>query len=438
MLLCDGELGAEIYLAASTRDQASILFEIIAGMVRQSPALSKHLKILDSRKRIIYSKTNSFLVAIAAEAGQAHGTNSSCVIYDELHSAPNRELYDVLQTSQGAREQPLFLVISTSGHDRHSIMYEVHDYGQKVRDGIIQDKHFLPAIYSAPDEADWTQEQTWKLANPNYGISISKEYLKKECKKAKELPAYQNTFRQLHLSQWTESEVAWIPLDHWRECSVDDFPPLDGRECYGGLDLSSTRDLSAFALAFPVQDKVYLKVFSWIPKDNARERENRDRVPYATVWEREENANLTLTPGNVVDYTFIKHKILELAQKYDLREIRYDRWNATEIIVNLQDEGLEMVAMGQGFASMSAPCKEMEKRILEHSLVHDNNAVLNWCVSNVSVASDPANNIKCIKPEYKESRKIDCVVASIMALSGVMARQDETLIYNSRGIISLG
>jgi len=315
-------------------------------------------------------------------------------------------------------------------------MYEVHDYGQKIRDEIIRDPYFLPAIYSAPEDEDWTLEKTWRLANPNYGVSISKEYLKKECEKAKQLPAYQNSFRQLHLSQWTESAVAFIPLSHWRECAVDDFPPLDKRECYGGLDLSSTRDLSAFSLAFPIQDKVYLLVWSWIPKDNARERENRDRVPYR-LWEREENANLTLTSGNVVDYTFIKHKILELASKYDIREIRYDRWNSTEIIVNLQDEGLNLVAMGQGFASLTAPSKEFEKRILEHTLIHNNNPVLNWCVSNVSVQSDPSGNIKPVKPEYKEARKIDCVVASIMALSGVMGRQDDQLIYNSRGLLTI-
>lgn len=436
MLLCDKELGAEIYLAASTRDQAGILFSIIAGMVQQNPALSKHLKVLDSRKRIVFPKTNSFLCAIAAEAGAQHGTNSSCVIYDELHSAPNRDLYDVLQTSQGAREQPLFLVISTSGYDRHSIMYEVHRYGEQVRDKVIDDKHFLPAIYSAPEDADWTKEETWKLANPNYGVSISKDYLKKECKKAQQLPAYENTFRQLHLSQWTEQQVRWIPLEHWRQSAVEEMPNLKVQTCYAGLDLSSTRDLSAFALAFPVQDKVYLKVWTWIPAENAKEREDRDKVPYR-VWSKDPLSQLTLTPGNVIDYAYIKHKILQLAEQYDIKEIRYDRWNATEIILQLADEGLTLVPMGQGYASMTAPCKEFEKRVLEHTLLHDNNPVLNWNVSNVAVMTDPAGNIKTCKPEHKEARKIDAVQASIMALSGVMGRQEEDLIYNTRGILTI-
>jgi len=256
---------------------------------------------------------------------------------------------------------------------------------------LIQDKHFLPVLYSAPEEADWTQPSTWKLANPNYNISISHEYLQKECKKAQELPAYENTFRQLHLSQWTEQQTRWIQTKQWEACKGN-FPDLKNLEAFGGLDLSSTRDTSAFALAIPYKGKIYLKVWTWIPSTNAKRREDKDRVPYRT-WKKNPLAQLELTDGNTIDYRWIEAKVRELAKIYDIKEIAYDRWHANELVRNLQDDGLEMVAFGQGFASMNSPSKEFEKRILEATLVHDENPLLNWQVSNVSVATPAPSRI---------------------------------------------
>lgn len=430
MLLADNELGAEVICSANSRDQASILYEIIQGMVKQNSALLKRLTVLETRKRITYPATNSYLSAISADAGTHHGLNASCVIFDELHAAPNRDLYDVLTTSQGSRTQPLFLITTTSGWDRQSICYELHEYAEKVRDGIIIDPSFLPAIYSAPEEADWKEEKTWREANPNYGISIDSEYLKKECKKAQQLPSYENTFRQLHLSQWTESKQTWIPQTEWDNCQAN-FPDLTNCECYGGLDLSSTRDTSAFVLAFPYQDKVYLKAYFWIPQDNMKAREDEQRVPYRT-WLKNDKANLVATSGNVVDDRFIEKQIIELAKLYQVKEIRYDRWSANRLVASLADENLTLVPMGQGFASMSSPSKQLETWIMDKTLQHDSNPLLNWQVSNVATATDPSGNIKPVKPEHKNAKKIDGVVAAIMAISGCMSQQKDTHIFDGR------
>jgi len=431
MLLCDNEQGGECYLASTTRDQSGILYDIISGMVRQQKALSSRLKILDSRKRLVYQKTNSFLCAIAAEAGAQHGNNASCIVYDELHAAKTRELYDVLQTSTGAREQPLFLITSTSGWDRHSIMFEIHNYACQVRDGVIDDPTFLPAIYSADEKEDWTDKKTWQKANPNYDVSISHDYLEKECKRAQELPAYENTFRCLHLCQWVEQQTRWLPLSHWQQCQGE-LPDLSNVPCYGGLDLSNTRDLSSFSLVWPLDGNVYVKTWSWMPKENARERIKTDRVPY-DIWAKE--GHVIQTDGNVIDYRSILETIRNLATEYDVRTIAYDRYNACPVVLELQAEGLDMVAFGQGYVSMSAPSKELEKRILEHTIIHDGNPLMTWAVSNVSCATDPAANIKPVKPEHKDSKRIDPVVATVMALGMVLAQGEQVNVYDTRGLI---
>lgn len=417
---CDGEQGAEIYLAASDRDQASLVYEVMAGMIRKSPYLKKKFRVLDSRKRILFPSSNSFISAIAADAASAHGYNSHFICFDELHAQPNRELHDVLSTSTGSRDQPFFLSITTAGHDRYSICRLEHDYAKKVCDGSVIDHTYLPVIFAANEEDDWTSEKTWKKANPNYDISINSDYLIKECKKAQEQPSYENTFKRLHLNIWTEQETRWIRMADFNQC-VAELPDLSGRECWAGLDLSSTLDLSSIVLAFPVDEKVYLIPYFWIPENNAAYKEKLDKVPYRQ-WAKDPKANLTMTPGDVIDYRFIEAKIIELSKQYDIQEIRFDRYNSTEIVQNLMDESINMVQFGQGFVSMSAPSKELEKRIIEHSIIVDN-PVFTWMAGNVSVITDAAGNIKPVKPQHHDSKRIDGIIAAVMGLSGSMTRQ---------------
>ena len=427
VLFCDGEPGAELYSAAADREQASLVFDQAKGMVLHEPELEGRAKVYT--KAIVYESQGSAYKAISADAATKHGYNTHLAIVDELHAQPNRDLVDVLMTSTGARRQPLVMHITTSDFERESICNEKHEYACKVRDGIIDDPSFLPVIYEAQRDDDWTDPGVWAMANPNLGVSVSREYLERECKRAKETPTFLNTFKRLHLNIRTESDVAWLPIDAWDRCKAEALE-LGGRKCWGGLDLSSNRDLTAFALAFPLDDgKWALKTWFWIPKDNARKRERDDRVPYIT-WSRQ--GHIKLTEGNVVDYDVVKADIAALHKRFNICQIGVDRWQATHITTQLQGDGFDMVPFGQGFASMSAPSKEFEKLVMGGQMVQDVNPVMRWCISNTMVETDAAGNIKPSKK--KSTERIDGTVAGIMAVGCGVANKGGPSVYNSRGL----
>ena len=261
---------------------------------------------------IVVEATGSELKVVSAEAYTKHGVNAHGVIIDELHAQPNRELVDVLTTSTGARRQPLIIYITTADFDRESICNEKYDYACKVRDGIIADPAFLPVIYEAQRDDDWTSPAVWARANPNLGVSVSREYLERECRRAQETPTYENTFKRLHLNLRTQQDVRWLSIEAWDACGDEpvDESALDGQACFAGLDLSTTTDVSALALVFPDSDGTVAVVSRfWIPGDNAEKRERRDRVPYQT-WCRQ--GLIDMTPGNVIDYERIRSAINEL------------------------------------------------------------------------------------------------------------------------------
>jgi len=417
----DGEQGAECYCAAADKDQATLLFDQTAAMVRYYEDLDSNVKIYQATKCIRRDATNSIFRSISADAATKHGFNSHLVLVDELHAQPNRDLVDVLCTSTGSRKQPLIVFITTSDFERPSICNEKHDYARKVRDGLLDDATFLPAIYEALLEDDWKAPETWYKANPNLGKSISLEYIEKECKRAQEVPSYENTFKRLHLNIRTEQDVRWLQMDKWAKCGGE-LPDLKGRECYGGLDLSSTTDISSLCLAFPEEDGSYsLLSYNWIPGDNAHKRERTDRVPYLT-WEKQ--GHMTLTDGNVIDYDVIRRDINDLNEIYNIKTICIDRWNSTQLTTQLSGDGLDVMAFGQGFASMSAPTKELEKIVLGEQLRHGDNPVLRWSASNVTVEEDAAGNLKPSKK--KSTERIDPIVATIMALGGAMERTKST------------
>jgi phage terminase large subunit-like protein len=433
LLFADKEMGAQIYGAAGDRDQASIVFRVAAEMVRRSPILSKEAKVIDSTKRIVVMKTASFYRAIPADASGSHGFNASGVVVDEVHVQPNRDLIDVLNTSTGARRQPLTFYITTAGYDKHSICWELHDYATKVRDGVIQDETFLPVLYNVAETDDWRSPDVWAKANPSLGTTLKPDYLAGECKRASEVPAYENTFRRLHLNQWTAQDTRWLPLTAWDECEGD-MPDLEGRMCYGGIDLSSTTDLSAFALLFPLDEGGYaVKVWTWVPEDNIERRERRDRVPYG-LWAKQ--GHIEMTPGNVIDYDFIRAKINDLRVQYDVREIAYDPWNATQLVTQLSGDGVEMFPLRQGFASLTGPTKELEKAVLGRLIKHDGNPVLRWAVDNVTVETDPAGNLKPSKSKSRE--RIDPVVAVINAIDRATRHEDGGSVYEEMGLSSVG
>lgn len=432
-LFCDGEIGAEIYCAAAERDQASLVWNMAKRQVLNEPVLERNCKIYNALKSIVIDSNGSFCKPISAEADTKHGFNVHMACIDELHVQRTSELVDVLETGTGARTQPLILYVTTSDYQRESICNTKYEYAAKVRDGVIDDPAFLPVIYEADLKDNWRLQKVWKKANPNLGISVFMEYLKRECKKAQEMPTRENAFKRLHLNIRTEQDVRWLPMDLWRECGDSiNIDELEGRPCYGGLDLASTRDLCSFKLFFPEDGNAVVSYF-WVPKASAVERQKRDRVPYLT-WAKQKH--IKLTRGNVVDYDVIRDDVNLAGQQFDIRQIAIDRWNSTQLQTQLKGDGFDVVPFGQGFASMSAPSKELEKLILAKDIRHGNQPVLNWCASNVMVEMDAAGNIKPSKK--KSSEKIDGIVSLIMAIGLAMVDEDSgPSVYEERGIVSL-
>jgi phage terminase large subunit-like protein len=411
MLLCDREPGAEIYCAASARDQAAIVGDACRQMVASSPVLEKSV---ESFRNVITFGTSK-LEILSSDAGTKHGKNASCVIFDEVHTFPDRDLYDALVTSMGARQQPLEVCITTAGHDRNSLCFELHTYAEKVRDGLVADHAFFPAVYSAPVDADWKSPKVWRKANPSLGVTVTEDYLRAECEKAKELPAYETTFRQLYLCQWTESRKAWISTDAWKACASSACDPdaLAGRECWGGLDLSTTTDLSSLSLIFPLDDgSVDVLSWSWCPEEGIRRRSRSDRAPY-DVWAG--RGELIPTPGAVVDYDFIAEKIRQVCKRYSVKQIGFDPWNATQLSTGLYGEGVPMLEVRQGYRTLSEPAKKLEALVVSRKIRHPDSQLLNWCVSNVVIESDPAGNIKPSKASSTE--RIDAAAALVTAIA---------------------
>lgn len=439
LLLCcgDGEERAEVYGCAADRQQATIVFDVAADMVRMCPALSKRVKILTSQKRIVYAPTNSFYQVLSAEAYSKHGFNISGVVFDELHTQPNRKLFDVMTKGSGdARMQPLYFLITTAGTDTNSICYETHQKAKDILEGRKIDPTFYPVIYGADESDDWTDPKVWKKANPSLGITVGIDKVKAACESAKQNPGEENSFRQLRLNQWVKQAVRWMPMDKWDKCNFKvDAEDLEGRVCYGGLDLSSTTDITAFVLVFPPMDeddKYIVLPYFWIPEDNLELRVRRDHVPY-DVWERQ--GFLETTEGNVVHYGYIEKFIERLGEKYNVREIAFDRWGAVQMVQNLEGMGFTVVPFGQGFKDMSPPTKELMKLTLEQKIAHGGHPVLRWMMDNIFIRTDPAGNIKADKE--KSTEKIDGAVATIMGLDRAIrcGNVNTESVYDNRGIL---
>ena len=439
LLLCcgDGEQRAEIYGCAADRGQATIVFDVAADMVRMCPALEKRCKILASQKRILYLPTNSFYQVLSAEAYSKHGFNIHGVVFDELHTQPNRKLFDVMTKGSGdARMQPLYFLITTAGTDTNSICYETHQKAVDIIEGRKKDSTFYPVIYGAGNDEDWTDPKIWKKANPSLGETIGMDKVKAACESARQNPGEENSFRQLRLNQWVKQAVRWMPMEKWDACAFPVDPEdLEGRVCYGGLDLSSTTDLTSFCLVFPPEDeddRYYVLPYFWLPEETLPLRVNRDHVPY-DVWERQ--GYIQTTEGNVVHYGFIEKFIEHLGELYNIREIAFDRWGAVQMVQNLEGMGFTVVPMGQGFASMSPPTKELMKLTLEKRIAHGGHPVLRWNMDNIFIRTDPAGNIKADKA--KSTEKIDGAIACIMALDRAIRCGNNTSesVYDTRGLL---
>ena len=439
-LLCaDDEPSAEIYGCAADRRQASICFNVAVGMVQQNSLLRKRIKIIESQKRMIYVPNGSFYQVLSAEAYSKHGFNVHGLLFDELHAMPNRKLFDVMTKGSGdARRQPLFFYTTTAGDDVNSICYEQHRKALDIIEGKKHDASFYPVLYAASEDDDWTDPKVWAKANPSLGITITEDRVREACEQAQQNPAEENAFRQLRLSQWVKQAVRWMPMAKWDLCDGEvDAAELEGRVCYGGLDLSSTTDITAFALVFPpeTEDGVYkVMPYFWIPEEMLDLRVRRDHVPY-DIWKQQ--GIIETTEGNVIHYGYIEKFIEALGERYNIREIAFDRWGAVQMVQNLEGMGFTVVPFGQGFKDMSPPTKELMKLVLERRIAHGGNPALRWMVDNIAVRTDPAGNIKADKE--KSTEKIDGAIAMIMALDRAIRNGNDTgaSVYDERGVLFL-
>ena len=464
LLLCgDDEPGAEVYSLAMDRFQAAIVFDAAAEMCKASPDLAGFCK--PYRRHIHVPDTRSIYHVLSADVPTKHGLNPHGIIFDELHVQDHRDLWDTFRTGRGARRQPMTFALTTAGFDKKTLCGEMHDRAIAVRDGVIRDDTFLPVIYGMRKGEDWEDPKVWARVNPNLGVSVKIENLEEEYREAKDSPAFQNTFRRLHLNDWVHQVVRWIDAKKWAACAgkvgyQDLAEKLRGRACYAGLDLSTVTDLSALVLIFDstveAKDADYpseramksgaglpkipgfeygdpLPVFDvlcwfWCPAEGIRIRAKKDRMPY-DLWSDE--GALIATEGDAVDQEAIRVKIQELGRDYNIQEIAVDPWNAAKLSMELEDQdGFTVLRMSQNFGSMTSPTKELDVLYRRRQIRHGGHPVLAWCADNVSIDKDAHDNWK---PSKKKSReRIDGMVALVMALS--RATTSEGRIEDGSGI----
>lgn len=439
LTLADEEPGAEVYSAASDRDQAAIVFDQAKAMVENDQVLASQTQCY--KKSIAQPESRSKYMVVSSDANKKHGYNSHGLIIDELHAHENRHLYDVLVSSMGARRQPMKVIMTTAGYDRQSVCFEQYLYARRVNANPELDATYLAVMFEVDANDDWNSEETWKKANPNLGISPSWDFIRSEYAEAKEIPGKENTFKRLYLNIWTEQASRWLPMDTWRRCVGPERGPawvrsMAGKPLFVGIDLSSTTDLTAMVGVFPVAGG-YFDVIArfWIPVKQVQVKEKVDGVPYS-VWITQ--GFIETTEGGAVDQTAIEKAAIEWGEMYDVKELAVDRWEASRLISNLEQEGMKPFAHGMGYGSMSIPSKALETVLINEKIRHGGHPVLEWMAGNVAITTDPAGNIKPAKD--KSTGRIDGVVALVMALGRAMLRPvDERLVYvkKERGLLSL-
>jgi phage terminase large subunit-like protein len=431
----DNEPGAEVYTAATKRDQARIVHEESIRMVRASPGLRKHVR--EFRDNLNMPSTNSKFEPLGADSDTIDGLNISGCIIDELHAHKTRKLWDKVVTGTQGRRQPLIVIVTTAGYDKHSICHELYSHARKVLEGIIPDDSFFAYIAELDNADDWKNEKVWIKANPNLGISPKREGVADECQRAKDILAYQNTFRRFHMNQWTEQSTRAISLDHWKKCAgLIREDTEQGNACYLGLDLANITDLAAMAAVFPVwQDDEFIyrvEMKFWLPTENLRARVEHDRVPY-DLWAQQ--GWITLTEGNVIDYARIRQDINLYADRgHEVRQIACDEWNAVQLASQLQEDGFNVGTQRIGMRSIGDPTKQFLVLIRSHKIDHGNNPVLTWMASNVVTVTDAQESIR---PDKEKSiERIDGIIAVILGLGRALLKEGEARsVYEERGLI---
>ena len=418
MLFADGESRPEVYSAATVKDQARICFSDAVEIVKATD-LKNYLT--PYRNSIVYELKGGMMKPLSSDYGTHDGLNPSCGIIDEFHAHKDSGMFDVIKSAFGARKQPLMFIITTAGFNKAGACYAYRDNVIKILRGINEDDTLFGIIYTMDANEEWDNPQMWIKSNPNLGVSLFPNYLEDQVNDAKNRPEAVRNVMTKNVNLWVDAEKTWILDDAWMKCvGTTEIEDLRGCECWGGLDLSNVSDITAFVLIFHENDKFQLLPFFWIPEEKMLEKIRKENINY-DLWVKA--GFVKVTSGNVLDYEFVKADILQIVEIYDLQSSAYDRWNSSQTIIDLQNEGMECNPFGQGYGSMSAPSKEFEKLVLSEKIEHFGNPVLRWMLSSTLIKTDPAGNIK---PDKEKSvQKIDGIVASIMALGEWMTAQAE-------------
>ncbi|REC36839.1 terminase large subunit [Parabacteroides distasonis] len=409
-LINDDEDGAEVYFAANSKDQVKIsAWPLCSNFAKAFDPKEKYLKVY--RDTINFDKTISWLKVLAADSTKLDGPNPSTFILDEYHAAKSNSLKAVLESGQGTRDNPLEIIITTAGFDKLGPCYELRTTATEILNGLKEDDSFFMAIYSLDENDDWKDEANWIKSNPNMDVTVKSSYLRKEVRKAMNTPSDEVNVKTKNLNMWCDSSDVWIPDDYILACSrkvdLDDFTTKD--DCFAGIDLSSTSDLTCVSFMIPKDGKFYFKTLYYLPEEALETKKNKEQY---SEWVR--LGFLKLTPGNVVDYDYILDDILSVDKRLYIVKVGYDSWNATQFVINATDKGLPMEPVSQSIGNFNRPTKEMERVILSGNVVIDNNPITRFCFRNVVMKLDHNGNTKPSK-EYRD-KKIDGVISMIEAM----------------------
>jgi phage terminase large subunit-like protein len=433
MLTADGEEGAEVYSAATTRDQAKIVWQDAKRMVDKTSGIRERFGVKTSAHNVFVEDTSSVFKALSRDqGGNLDGLNVHCGLIDEVHAHKTREIWDVIETGTGARDMPLIWGITTAGFNRTGICYEQRAYVIKILNGTVEDNEYFGIIYTIDDDDDWTQEESWIKANPNWGVSVNPDDIARKARKAMEMPSATNNFLTKHLNVWVNADTAWMDMRKWDKAANDQITleDFEGYKAWLAIDLASKTDIASIAAIIEIEDhKKVAIVFNFLPEDAAEDGRNSQ---YGG-WVIEER--LITTPGNVLDQSVIEEKIFDLCDFLDVQEVMYDPWQAAYLATRLQEEGVDMIEYRQTVGTMSEPMKTLEAWILDGTLLHTGCPVLTWMISNVVAHLDAKDNIYPRK-EFPEN-KIDGVVAIIMAIGRYIQLEDNSSVYEERGIRTL-
>lgn len=412
-LIADRTDAAEIYSAATDREQARICFLDAKRMVERSTELRDVVET--NVASLVYAKKSSAFRPVSSEHRGLDGKRVHMAILDELHEHPNAMVADKMRAGTKKDPNALIFEITNSGYDRTSVCWNHREYSRQVLEGTVDNDSWFAYVCALDEGDDWQDEAVWPKVNPSLPELPGYAYLREQVREAVGMPSKENIVKRLNFCIWTEQANRWLRIETW-DANAGDVPDAEllGRPCYGGLDLSSTEDITAFVLVFPLEDgRFAVRCWFWLPEESPRGKGATERQ-----WI--DRKLIQTTPGNSMDYAWVRHVVRECASRYQIQEIAFDRWNATHLVTELREEdGANMVEMGQGFASMSGPSKELERLLLAGKLLHGGHLVLKWMAGNVAAKQDPAGNIKPDKSESGD--RIDGIVALIMALGRAQA-----------------